>query len=275
MHHAIGPFHSHRCEFCDTVGTLTLHPIPTETATIAENLAAVRAQIRSAASLAGRGPEQVCLIAASKTQSSDTIRAAAAAGQRDFGENYVQEAVDKIRVVNDPHLVWHFIGAIQSNKTRVLATAFDWIHTVDRIRIAQRLNRQCPEGKRLNICLQVNVDEDPNKAGVAPDDAGTLLDACVNLENLRVRGLMTILDPRSDPTLSYGRLRALFEALADRASPDWDTLSMGMSGDFAAAIAAGATHVRIGTAIFGPRTTSAPARPAAGDENNRKNRDPL
>ncbi|MEZ5553689.1 MAG: YggS family pyridoxal phosphate-dependent enzyme [Pseudomonadales bacterium] len=252
-----------------------MHPIPTETATISERLAAVHAQINSAAVLAGRRPEQVCLIAASKTQPPEVIREAAAAGQRDFGENYVQEAVDKIRAVNDPHLVWHFIGAIQSNKTRILAATFDWVHTVDRIRIARRLDRQCPAGRRLNICLQVNVDEDPNKAGVVPDDTGTLLDACGDLDNLRVRGLMTILDPRSDPILSYARLHDLFAALADRASPDWDTLSMGMSGDFAAAIAAGATHIRIGTAIFGPRDASAQSPAAEDTRTQGQTEDPL
>ena len=257
MHHAIHPRHQDRCEICDIVGILTLHPIPTDPSTIAANLASVRAQIAAAAIAAGRDPADVVLIAVSKTQDRYAVEAAVAAGQRHFGENYVQEALDKIADIADETLTWHFIGAVQSNKTRSVAKAFDWVHTVDREKIAVRLDAQCPEGKRLNVCLQVNVDEDPNKAGVIPSAAGKLLDTCGKLPHLRVRGLMTILDPRSDALASYGRLRDLFESLKPGAPDCWDTLSMGMSGDFSAAIAAGATHVRVGTAIFGPRAGTA------------------
>ena len=257
IHHAIRPLDGGRCEICDTVGTLNLHPIPTDPATIAANLATIRGQIAAAALAAGRDPADVELIAVSKTHGSDAVTAALAAGQRHFGENYLGEALGKITDIDDDRAIWHFIGAIQSNKTRALARSFDWVHTIDREKIARRLDEQCPAGKRLNVCLQVNIDDDPNKSGVPPSATGKLLDACAGLANLQVRGLMTILDPHSNPLASYARLKDLFESLRPQAPPGWDTLSMGMSGDFAAAIAAGATHVRIGTAIFGPRPKTA------------------
>jgi hypothetical protein len=166
--------------------------------------------------------------------------------------------------VDDLPVTWHFIGAIQSNKTRAIAEHFHWVHTVSRASIAERLSRQCPSGKTLNVTVQVNIDADPQKAGVEPGAAAALLEAIGGLANLRVRGLMTILRQApgaggpgaGGPTalVSYQRLAALFTELDHRAPEPWDTLSMGMSGDFRDAIAAGATHVRIGTAIFGPRT---------------------
>ena len=143
---------------------------------------------------------------------------------------------------------------LYSNKTRAIASHFDWVHTVAREKIARRLNDQRPAGAQLSICLQVNVDDDPNKAGVRPDEAAGLLDACRQLERLDVRGLMTILDPGTEPRAGYERLRVLFDELAHAAPPCWDTLSMGMSGDYRDAIAAGATHVQVGTAIFGARS---------------------
>ena len=226
--------------------------------TISENLTSVRTAITEAAIAAGRDPETITLIAVSKTKPAADVLAALAAGQQHFGENYVQEAVAKIAEVGagvqDRRPVWHYIGAIQSNKTRDIAAAFDWVHTVSREKIARRLNDQRPEGPRLSICLQVNVDGDPNKSGVAPDDAATLLEACLGLNRLDVRGLMTILDPETEPLEGYNRLHELFDTLKDRAPACWDTLSMGMSGDYPAAIAAGATQVRVGTAIFGLRT---------------------
>ncbi len=225
-----------------------------------DNLARVRADIDRAARAAGRSPDAVRLIAVSKTKPAVDVIAALDAGQRDFGENYLQEAETKIAEVRrarpDAAPVWHFIGAIQSNKTRAIATHFDWVHTVSREKIARRLNDQRPEGSRLAICLQVNVDGDPNKAGVAPEETAGLLAACRSLERLDVRGLMTILDPGTDPGTGYGRLRSLFDNLADSAPPCWDTLSMGMSGDYREAIVAGATQVRVGTAIFGAREPS-------------------
>jgi len=222
-----------------------------------DNLNQVRSTIDDAARAAGRPPEAITLIAVSKTRPAADVLAALTAGQRHFGENYLQEAVAKITEVaarsGGPVPIWHFIGAIQSNKTRDIATHFDWVHTVAREKIARRLNEQRESDTRLSVCLQVNVDGDPNKAGVAPEAAADLLAACRGLERLDVRGLMTILDPETAPREGYNRLRELFDTLADQAPPCWDTLSMGMSGDYPDAIAAGATQVRVGTAIFGER----------------------
>ncbi len=213
----------------------------------------MRAQISAAAHAAGRDPEEITLIAVSKTQSAVAVRAAFDAGLRDFGENYLQEAVDKVAACEAMGARWHFIGALQSNKTRPVATNFHWVHTVDRGKIARRLASQRPSGRTLKVCLQVNVDADPNKAGVTPEKLPALLDEALGCEGLEVRGLMAILHPDTEPARGYGTLRELFEQLRGRAGPRWDALSMGMSGDFEAAIAAGATHVRVGTAIFGPR----------------------
>ena len=228
--------------------------------TIPENLKSVRNAITEAALAAGRDPASISLIAVSKTKPAEDVLAALAAGAQHFGENYVQEAVAKIAEVGSGTAglqpIWHYIGAIQSNKTKDIARAFDWVHTVSREKIARRLNEQRPDGARLSVCLQVNVDADPNKAGVAPAEAAALLDACLGLERLDVRGLMTILDPETEPRDGYNRLRELFEDLRSRAPACWDTLSMGMSGDYEAAIAAGATHVRVGTAIFGARESA-------------------
>ena len=181
------------------------------------------------------------------------MRTAASGGLMHFGENYLQEALPKIEATRTLGLTWHYVGAIQSNKTRDLAENFDWIHTVERLKVARRLNDQCPSGKVLNVCLQVNVDGDPNKSGVAPDAVDELLQAASDLPNLQIRGLMTILDPQSEPAASYQRLESLFAGVRRPVPAVWDTLSMGMSSDYPAAIAAGATHVRVGTAIFGPR----------------------
>lgn len=242
-----------RCEFCDTVGNMTLEPFPHS---IADNVHAVRERIAAAAVRARRSPGDVHLVAVSKTRTPQEIRQAAEAGCTDFGENYLQDALPKIRSLEDLDVRWHFIGAIQSNKTRAIAEHFQWVHTVSRARIARRLSQQCPPHRTLDVTIQVNIDADPDKAGVAPAEAAALLDDIGTLENLRVRGLMTILERNSAPLSSYRRLAALFHELAGRAPQPWDTLSMGMSGDFADAIAAGATHVRIGTALFGPRLNS-------------------
>lgn len=228
----------------------------TDSNDIARRVAAVEARICAAAQAAGRERPSVTLIAASKTQSTAAVQAAHAAGVAHFGENYLQEAIGKVSECAEMQITWHFIGAIQGNKTRQVAENFDWVHTVDREKIARRLNDQCPTGKRLNVCLQINIDEDPNKAGVLPDQASGLLDSVQGLDNLRIRGLMTILHPQTDPADGYGRLSRLFQELSPQAQGQWDSLSMGMSGDCEAAIAAGATHVRVGTAIFGPRNIS-------------------
>jgi pyridoxal phosphate enzyme (YggS family) len=225
-------------------------------ASIAENIFRVGQQIAEAAQACGRAPEAITLLAVSKTQSAATVREAYAAGQRDFGENYVQEALDKIGALPLPGLVWHFIGPLQSNKTRDIASHFDWVHSVDRLKIATRLNEQRPAGMApLNVCIQVNISEEDSKSGVAMADVEALCEALQSLPNLRLRGLMAIPAPCDDPVAQravYAPLTALLRQLQAR-YPGMDTLSIGMSADFAAAIAEGSTLVRVGTAIFGAR----------------------
>ncbi len=224
---------------------------------IADNLQQVRTRIATACNTHGRPPEAVTLLAVSKTFGPQAVREAFAAGQTAFGENYIQEAVDKIVALADLPLEWHCIGPIQSNKTRLVAEHFDWVHSVDRLKIAQRLSEQRPQGKApLNVCIQVNIDGGPTKAGVAPEDALALAQAVVALPNVRLRGIMTIPEPAIDFEAAcavHMRARALFDAL-NAAGLALDTLSMGMTGDLEAAIASGSTMVRVGTAIFGGRT---------------------
>jgi pyridoxal phosphate enzyme (YggS family) len=225
-------------------------------ASIAKNIFRVGQQIAEAAQACGRAPEAITLLAVSKTQSAATVREAYAAGQRDFGENYVQEALDKIGALPLPGLVWHFIGPLQSNKTRDIASHFDWVHSVDRLKIATRLNEQRPAGMApLNVCIQVNISEEDSKSGVAMADVEALCEALQSLPNLRLRGLMAIPAPCDDPVAQravYAPLTALLRQLQAR-YPGMDTLSIGMSADIAAAIAEGSTLVRVGTAIFGAR----------------------
>jgi len=224
---------------------------------IADNLQQVRTRIATACNTHGRPPEAVTLLAVSKTFGPQAVREAFAAGQTAFGENYIQEAVDKIVALADLPLEWHCIGPIQSNKTRLVAEHFDWAHSVDRLKIAQRLSEQRPKGAApLNVCIQVNIDGGPTKAGVAPEDALALAQAVVALPNVRLRGIMTIPEPAIDFEAAcavHMRARALFDAL-NAAGLALDTLSMGMTGDLEAAIASGSTMVRVGTAIFGGRT---------------------
>ena len=224
--------------------------------TIPGNLQHVRARIATACQRAGRGVEEVTLLAVSKTFGADAVRAAAAAGQRAFGENYIQEGVEKIAALRDLGLTWHCIGTIQSNKTRLVAEHFDWVHTVDRLKIAERLSAQRPADRPpLNVCIQVNIDGGANKSGVAPGDALALARAVAALPQLKLRGLMSI--PEIAPDFEAARaVHAGARALFDQLNADGlglDTLSMGMSDDLEAAIAAGSTMVRIGTAIFGSR----------------------
>ena len=225
---------------------------------IAEKLQAVTAQIVAAARNAGREPSEIALLAVSKTISPEKVREAHAAGQRAFGENYLQEALDKITALKEgaPGIEWHFIGPIQSNKTRPIAENFSWVHSVDRLKIAQRLSEQRPAAlPPLNICLQVNVSGEASKSGCTPQDLPALAQAVAGLPGLRLRGLMTIPEPAATEAGQRQPLRALRE-LADQLRAEGialDTLSMGMSADLAAAIAEGATVVRIGTAIFGER----------------------
>lgn len=226
--------------------------------TIANNIAKVAARIREAAQAVARNPDEVHLLAVSKTQPAEAIRQAHAAGLRDFGENYVQEALEKQAELGDLQLAWHFIGPIQSNKTKSIAEHFDWVHSVDRLKIAQRLSDQRPADKPpLNVCLQVNVSGEASKSGCEPHEVAELASRIAELPHLRLRGLMTIPAPTDDPAeqhAAFARLRSLQADLA----LDLDSLSMGMSQDLEAAIAEGATWVRIGTALFGARDYSTP-----------------
>lgn len=225
---------------------------------IAENLQTVQTRIRQACDKAGRDPASVRLLAVSKTFPADDVRLAHAAGQTAFGENYIQEGVDKITALRDLPLQWHCIGPIQSNKTRLVAEHFDWVHSVDRLKIAQRLSDQRPEGlPPLQLCLQVNTDGGPTKSGAQPDEVLELARAVAALPRVVLRGLMTIPDPvqgfEAEVAL-HRRATALFEQVrTELALPHFDTLSMGMTADLEAAIAAGSTLVRVGTAIFGKR----------------------
>ncbi|SEK58349.1 hypothetical protein SAMN05216214_103215 [Atopomonas hussainii] len=221
--------------------------------TIADNIANVREQIREAAQAAERSPQSVHLLAVSKTKPASAIRAAHACGQRDFGENYLQEALDKQAELADLDLCWHFIGPIQSNKTRPIAEHFAWVHSVDRLKIAQRLSDQRPAHlPPLNICLQVNVSGEASKSGCEPAELAELAQAVSQLPNLKLRGLMAIPEPSEDLALLHQRFAAV-RTLAAQLNLGLDTLSMGMSQDLPVAIAEGATWVRIGTALFGAR----------------------
>jgi PLP dependent protein len=225
---------------------------------LARNLEAVQQRIAAAARNAGRDPHSVALLAVSKTFPAEDVRAAHAAGQRAFGENYVQESVEKIEALADlrASLEWHFIGPLQSNKTRPVAERFDWVHSVDRLKIAQRLSEQRPAGMApLNVCLQVNVSGEATKSGVSPQEAAQVAHEIAALPNLRLRGLMSIPEPESTldaQRAPHRQLRELFDALR-AGGLALDTLSMGMSADLEAAVLEGATIVRIGTAIFGAR----------------------
>ncbi|MGG1946228.1 YggS family pyridoxal phosphate-dependent enzyme [Trinickia sp. NRRL B-1857] len=228
---------------------------------IAENLRAVHARIERAAQAAHRSPESIELLAVSKTFPAEDVRAAFAAGQRAFGENYVQESLAKIEALADlrAQIEWHFIGPLQSNKTRPVAEQFDWVHSVDRLKIAQRLSEQRPDAlPALNVCLQVNVSGEASKSGVPARDALALARAIAALPKLRLRGLMSIPEPADDIQAQrepHRILRTLFETLCAEGLA-LDTMSMGMSSDLEAAVLEGATMVRIGTAIFGKRDYS-------------------
>lgn len=224
--------------------------------TIITNWQAVHTAVRAAAQAAGREPDAVRLLAVSKTFPPAAVREAYAAGQHAFGENYVQEALQKMAALQDLPLEWHFIGPIQSNKTRDIAAHFDWVHGVDRLKVAERLSAQRPDGlPPLDICLQVNVSGEDSKSGVAPQDVEALALQVAGLPRLRLRGLMAIPAPSDDPVAQrqpFRRMRELLDRL-NALGLGLDTLSMGMSHDFPEAIAEGSTIVRIGTAIFGGR----------------------
>lgn len=223
---------------------------------VTENLKLISDLLAFSAIEADREPESVNLLAVSKKQPVAKIIAAAEAGQRHFGENFVQEGLEKIAETRDRGLLWHFIGHLQNNKTRAVAENFDWVHTLDSLKTARRLSVQRPaELGPLNVCIQVNVDNEASKSGVSPEELAPLASSVAKLEKLQLRGLMCLPITRSDAamqSLPFARLRKMAESLrAD--GVDCDTLSMGMSGDYDAAIQEGATIVRIGTALFGER----------------------
>ncbi len=227
-------------------------------ATIASNLQLVTARINQACSRVGRPPDSVTLLAVSKTFPAETVREAFHAGQRKFGENYVQEAVDKVAALADlrDQIEWHMIGPLQSNKTRVVAETFDWVHTIDRLKIAQRLNEQRPAHlPPLQVCIQVNTSGEASKSGVAPDEALALAQAVSALPRLTLRGVMALPAPTTDPALQKAQLhavRVVFDDLKFKGLP-LDTLSMGMSADLEAAVEEGSSMLRVGTALFGNR----------------------
>ena len=223
---------------------------------LTERLAATRTRIASAAIRSGRSADSVHLVAISKGQPADAIRVLADLGQRDFGENYLQEALPKLEALRELPITWHYTGQLQANKTRPVAESFAWVHTVDRERIAIRLNEQRPADlPPINVCLQVRLEDEPGKGGVEPEQLAELARTVCGLPRLRLRGLMALPPPRD----SYDEQKQLFDRMAtllqelNSQGLGLDTLSMGMSGDLEAAIAAGATHVRVGTALFGER----------------------
>jgi len=226
---------------------------------VARRIAEAKTRIRTAAAACGREFESIQLVAVSKTKSAAAIRSAHAAGLSHFGESYVQEGVQKIGALRDLPLCWHFVGPIQSNKTRLVAEHFDWVHSVDRLKIAERLARQRgPELPPLNVLLQVNISGEASKSGAAPDDLIGLAEATLTLPSLRLRGLMAVPAPTeefSTQRAAFRRVRELLRALQERFGPaaEIDQLSIGMSADLEAAVAEGATMVRLGTAIFGAR----------------------
>ena len=223
---------------------------------VAARLTAVRARVAAAAEAAGRNPGDVRILGVSKRQPLASVRAALDAGLTDCGENFLQEALEKMAALGETPVCWHFIGALQSNKTAAVAEHFDWVHSVDRPKLAQRLARQRPAGRPpLNVCVQVRIGDEASKAGVLPAQACDLAHQVAALPQLRLRGLMAVPPPETEPARQRAWCRQLAELYADlqRDGLAMDTLSMGMSDDLEAAIAEGATLVRIGTAIFGPR----------------------
>jgi pyridoxal phosphate enzyme (YggS family) len=219
-----------------------------------EQVRIVRNRISAAAAAALRNVDSVTLLAVSKAQPANKVRAVAQLGVRDFGESYVQEALDKIEALRDLSLTWHFIGRLQANKTRAVAASFEWVHAVDRLKIAERLSQQRPfHAPPLNVCLQVNIAGEASKGGVTPQELPALATAVAALPGLKLRGLMCIPPDEDDRTRHwFASMRRLLEGL-NAAGAKLDTLSMGMSGDFESAILEGATLVRIGTALFGSR----------------------
>lgn len=223
---------------------------------IAINIKKIRERVGSSLKASKRSADAVTILAVSKTRSSDDIRQAMAAGIEDFAENYLQEAHAKISDIACPSLRWHFIGPIQANKTRTISELFEWVHTIDRLKIAQRLSAQRPEHlPPLNVCIQVNIDNEASKAGVSLAEIAPLAAAIGDLPHLKLRGLMIIPKRNTEKALQQRTFSTLAKTLGrlQATIPHLDTLSMGMSSDYGLAIQEGATHIRLGTAIFGPR----------------------
>lgn len=225
--------------------------------TITERLKQIRSQISDAELACNRQPGSVLLLAVSKTKPSEDIAAAYQSGQRHFGENYLQEALRKQQELGAYDITWHFIGPIQSNKTRALATHFDWVHSVDSLKIAKRLSEQRPSHlPPLNICLQVNISDEQSKSGITLAELPQLCEQIAKLPNLKLRGVMAIPAPQQDFEQQRRPYKTLYQAVAKLGQPELDTFSFGMTGDLKAAIAEGSTIVRIGTALFGERDYS-------------------
>ena len=228
-----------------------------ELSTLKDNLLKANLQIEKACAEAQKRPEDVRLIGVTKNQTVETIRQAYNSGILNIGENYLQEALPKIKLLEDLDITWHYIGAIQSNKTRQIAENFSWIHSVDSLKISERLSRQCPQSKTLNLLIQVNIDNDPQKRGVHAEELEAMISHMLQLPNILIRGLMIILSEYSEPSSAYKAAFNIFEALKSLKSNQeniyWDTLSMGMSKDFYQAILSGSNTIRIGTTLFGER----------------------
>lgn len=228
----------------------------TRSSLIAQQLDKIHHRIEIAALAAGRNSDDIQLLAVSKTRPVEDIRVAIDAGQHHFGENYLQEALEKISSIQRSQCEWHFIGPCQSNKTAAIASAFDWVHSIDRLKIAQRLSDQRESDRVLNVCLQINISNEASKTGIRPEQLPELAEAVLTLPQLRLRGLMALPAVESDiekQRAVFAQLKSLFDACNSQGH-QLDTLSMGMSNDMEAAIMEGATIVRIGTDIFGPRT---------------------
>ena len=226
-------------------------------AELESNLSKTKKAIDLSCKLVAKDPSTVRLIGVTKTQSADTIRQAYKAGITDIGENYLQEALTKMDALRDLDIGWHFIGSIQSNKTRLIAENFEWVHSVDSLKLARRLSDQCPQGKILNLLMQLNIDKDPNKRGVDVNKIEELVSKATDLPNIKIRGLMIILAEQTDPVAGYETASKIFEKLktlnSNKENIYWDTLSMGMSKDFEQAIQSGSNTIRLGTNLFGPR----------------------
>ena len=226
-------------------------------AKLKQNLSKTQLEIQKASEETEKTPDEIELVAVTKLQTTDTIRQIYNEGIRNIGENYLQEALPKIELLRDLDIVWHFIGSIQSNKTRQIANNFSWVHSVDSLKICQRLSRQCPESKTLNLLIQVNIDDDKKKGGIKEQELEHMISIALSLPKVRIRGLMVILSERTDPKAGYDKASEIFENLkllkCNQENIYWDTLSMGMSKDFYQAILSGSSTVRLGTTLFGDR----------------------